>query len=106
MCVRLAGQQFCREDVISGVKMQNRESECAKRLAAMLHKQAGPYLFVGAGMSIRYAGLPGWKNLLREFADHTDRPIEYYVAGAENTYLIFSLLYVYVIKISSFLSRK
>lgn len=63
--------------------MQNSEDECAKRLASMLHKQAGPYLFVGAGMSIRYAGLPGWKNLLREFAEHTDRPIEYYVAGAD-----------------------
>lgn len=62
--------------------MKSPENKCADQLAAILHKQAGPYLFIGAGMSIRYAGLPGWKDLLKEFTQYTDYPIEYYSGEA------------------------
>lgn len=59
------------------------DHEHATALGKILHKQAGPYLFVGAGMSIRYAGLPGWKDLLEVFAKYTKYPIDYYVGAAD-----------------------
>ncbi len=41
-----------------------------------------PYLFVGAGFSIRYAGADGWSDLLRRFAEPLGRPFEYYLSTA------------------------
>jgi hypothetical protein len=46
-----------------------------------LRPLAGPYLFVGAGFSRRYADLPGWRDLLARFAVPTGMPIGYYESG-------------------------
>lgn len=43
---------------------------------------AGPYLFVGAGMSLRYGSLPSWRDLLSSFANQTGMSFDYYLSGA------------------------
>lgn len=52
-------------------------------LEAHLHGMAAPFLFVGAGLSRRYANAEGWEGLLRRFAEQTDFPYEYYRSSAE-----------------------
>ena len=42
-----------------------------------------PFLFVGAGLSIRYLGLDGWPALLRRMAALTDYDYEFFVASAD-----------------------
>jgi hypothetical protein len=43
---------------------------------------AAPFLFVGAGVSRRYLGLDGWKDLLRRFAAVAGEEYDYYAATA------------------------
>lgn len=48
-----------------------------------LHGMAAPFLFVGAGLSRRYAATEGWEDLLRRFAEETNRPYDYYRTSVE-----------------------
>ena len=47
-------------------------------LADHLRSQASPVLFVGSGLSRRYAAANNWEGLLRHFAAMTPRPYDYY----------------------------
>jgi len=47
-------------------------------LADHLRGQASPVLFVGSGLSRRYAAAENWEGLLRHFAAMTPRPYDYY----------------------------
>lgn len=47
-------------------------------LTENLHGKGSPFLFVGSGMSRRYAGIESWEGLLRSFAEHLPFKYEYY----------------------------
>lgn len=49
-----------------------------EQLEEHLRPLGGPFLFVGAGLTRRYADLPNWEGLLRHFTQWTPQPYEYY----------------------------
>ena len=51
-------------------------------LASQLLSQALPVLFVGSGLSRRYAAADNWEGLLRHFSEMTPRPYEFYRSQA------------------------
>lgn len=55
-------------------------------LANHLHGHASPILFVGSGLSRRYAGVENWEGLLRRFASMTARPYDYYRSKASGDF--------------------
>lgn len=59
-----------------------RQTGIADQFAAHLDGATVPFLFVGAGLSIRYAQTESWAALLRRFADLTGKPYEYYASTA------------------------
>ena len=66
--------------------MADERRNLTEQLKSILHHQAGPYLFVGAGLSRRYAGLPDWQGLLTEFAKFTEKRIEYYLSASDGNF--------------------
>ena len=56
--------------------------ELESRLAAF---NTAPFLFVGAGVSIRYLGTDGWVDLLTRMADYTGRPYAYFASKANGS---------------------
>lgn len=56
--------------------------EVREFLEEHLRPMAGPYLFVGAGFSRRYADLPSWSDLLERFSEPTGMPLGYYQSGS------------------------
>jgi hypothetical protein len=51
-------------------------------LASQFQSQALPVLFVGSGLSRRYAAADNWEGLLRHFSEMTPRPYEFYRSQA------------------------
>lgn len=51
-------------------------------LVEHLQPLASPYLFVGAGFSLRYGSFFSWPDLLAHFAEKTGRSFEYYRSAA------------------------
>ena len=54
-----------------------------KQLERQLHGKASPFLFVGAGISRRYGGTPGWEGLLETYASKTSKEYGYYRTTAD-----------------------
>src|SRR5690349_18365487 len=52
-----------------------------KLIQIFASRTAGPFLFVGSGLSMRYLGLDDWKALLSRFCV-AGKPYEYYLANA------------------------
>ena len=48
-------------------------------------RPAGPFLFIGSGLSRRYLGLEDWQGLLSKFCV-SGKPFEYYLASADGSY--------------------
>jgi len=56
-----------------------------KLIEILKSRPAGPFLFIGSGMSRRYLGLEDWHGLLSKFSV-IGKPFEYYLASADGSY--------------------